>query len=218
MDERHRSLCLAESQRMLQLAAITDSTEAFSWTQRSRDVALLAAAWLQEEAERLQRRAAVGSMAVLGRSRARLARIERSFQDIGREEARLGELRRDLEHQSPSMQERAQRTLLKGEESLQNMRLALRDFLEAQQNRAMYEELAEILRTLVEHEEGQGHRGKADSYREMLRQFEARLDNGDFDGPRDPAELARDQKILDFFRSQLATLGEPTPEEAPDAL
>ena len=209
MDERHRSLCLAEARRMLDLASFTESMEAFSWTTRSRQVALLAANWLREEADRLQRRAEVGSVAVLGRTRTRTARIEKFFGDIGREETRMAELRTDLDRQSPTLQERAQRALAARDENLQGLRLALRDFLDAQANRAPYEELAEILRILVEREEIWGRQAKATHYRDMLRTFEARLDNGDFDKTPDDAERERDAKILEFFRVQL---NEPPPE------
>jgi len=194
---------------LLELAAFTESTEAFSWTTRSRQVALQAATWLREEADRLQRRAEVGSVAVLGRTRTRTARIEKFFADIQREETRMAELRQDLDRQSPTLQERAQKALQSRDEHLQGVRLALRDFLDAQANRAPYEELAEILRILVEREEIWGRKAKASHYRDMLRTFEARLDNGDFDKQPDEADRERDRKILEFFQAQL---NEPAPE------
>lgn len=188
---------------MLDVAALTDQLEAFSWTEVSRQEALRAASWLRDQAARIRRRVESDSGDLpLGRLRVRTLKLERILSDLAQSESRLQQVRMDAaaEQMSP---ERAQRLTVELNDQLESVRGQLRAFHEEGRARKLYDDLAQVLRDLTERETRRGQLQEAERYRDLARRFETRLDAGEFDAPRPPEEDERDRKVLEYFQELL---------------
>lgn len=188
---------------MLDVAALTDQLEAFSWTDVSRQEALRAAHWLREQASRIRRRVESSSGDLpLGRLRVRTLRLERIFNELGMCESRLRQVRMDLASEQIGP-DRAARLTQELNDQLDAVRAQLRVFHDEGRARKLYDDLAQILRDLTERETRRGRRDEAERYQELARRFEQRLDAGEFDQPRPPEEDERDRGVLAYFQELL---------------